>query len=90
MRPAWRRLAAGIAAALAVVVWNVRFDAGIAAGSRHYLDARAAYLDGRGPQVEMGPVMRTAAADAAARATTAAAPLVIAALVPVLLRRRAG
>lgn len=91
MRRAWRRPAAGLAAALAVVVWNVRFDAGIAAASRHYLDARAAYLDGRGPQVEMAPVMRAGAADAAARATTAAAPLAIAALVLAWPhRRRAG
>ncbi|HEX7086708.1 MAG TPA: hypothetical protein VF198_10115 [Vicinamibacterales bacterium] len=88
---AWRRPAAGLAAVLAVVVWNLRFDAGVSSAVRHYLDARAAYLDGRGPQVEMGPVMRAAAADAAVRATTAAAPLAIAALVLARpLRRRAG
>ncbi|HEY8535891.1 MAG TPA: hypothetical protein VIL25_05560 [Vicinamibacterales bacterium] len=87
----WRGLAAVAATVLALIVWNNRFDAAIVEAVHFYLDARAAYLDGRGPLVEMGPVMRAAAAEAAVTATVAAAPLVVAALVLARPRRpRAG
>jgi hypothetical protein len=81
-----RRIAAGLCLVLAIVVWNVRFDAGVAAAVRHYLAARAAFLSGEGPRVEMAAVMRDGAAASAPRATLTAAPLVVAALV--LARRR--
>ena len=76
-----RRIAAGLCLALALVVWNVRFDAGVTAAGRHYLAARAAFLAGDGPRVEMATVMRDGAAASASAASAAAAPLALAALV---------
>ncbi len=54
----------------AVVVWNVVFDAHIVKGARDYVDRQQAFVEGRGPRLDMGQAM-----DAAKRAGLRAASL---------------
>ena len=69
-----RRIAAGLWALLAFLIWNVRFDVGVRQSATRYLVARGLYLQDRGPQVEMAPVMREGVAEAARAATLLALP----------------
>jgi hypothetical protein len=79
-----RLLAAGLWALLAFLVWNVRFDIGVRQSATRYLVARAVYLRGDGPRVEMAPQMRAGIAGAARAATLVAAPfLLVAGLIAV-------
>jgi hypothetical protein len=69
-----RLFAAGLWALLAFLVWNVRFDLGVRQSATRYLVARGLYLQGRGPQVEMAPMMGEGVAGSARAATLIALP----------------
>ncbi len=59
---------------LAFCIWNVRFDWGVRISASQYLKARGAYLDHRGPCVELAQSMDKGIADSMRRATLLAAP----------------
>jgi hypothetical protein len=64
-RPARRwigRVVAAAWAAVAVVVWNMVFDAHIVTGARNYVDRQQRFIDGQGPRVDMGQAMDAARA----------------------------
>jgi hypothetical protein len=73
-------LAAALWALLAFLVWNVRFDLGVRHSATDYLGARRAYLEGRGPRVEMAPAMRAGVAASATAATLVSTPFLLVAL----------
>lgn len=76
-----RLMAAVLWAVLAFLVWNVRFDLGVRRSATRYLVARGAYLQGKGPRVEMAPAMRDGVAESARVATLFATPPLVIALV---------
>ena len=61
---------------LAFCIWNVRFDWGVRVCASQYLDARSAFLHGRGPRVELAQSMDKGIADSMRSATLLAAPAV--------------
>jgi hypothetical protein len=61
---------------LAFCIWNVRFDWGVRVCASQYLDARSAYLKGRGPRVELAQSMNRGIAGSIRSATVLAAPAV--------------
>jgi hypothetical protein len=65
---------------LALCLWNVRFDWGVRVCAAKYLDARSAYLNGRGPRVELAEWMDRGIADSVRAATVLAAPAMITAI----------
>lgn len=69
-----RLLAAALWLLLAFLVWNVRFDVGVRVSASAYLRARAMYVRGAGPRVEMASAMRAGARDSARAATMWALP----------------
>jgi hypothetical protein len=69
-----RLLAAALWVLLAFLVWNVRFDLGVRVTASAYLRARATYVRGAGPRVEMASAMRAGARDSARAATMWALP----------------
>ena len=92
-RRAW---AAGLWLVLAFLVWNVRFDYGVRTAASAYINARALYLRGTGPRVEMSAAMRAGVQASARAATLVASPALLVSLClvafPPLSRRstRAG
>jgi len=76
--PARRRLTTIVAASLwlvlAFLVWNVCFDYGVRMAQFRFLEARTAFLRGRGPRVEMADAMSQGIGQSAWRATFACAP----------------
>ncbi len=69
-----RVLAAALWLVLAFLVWNVRFDSGVRASARSYVNQRALFLRGAGPPIEMASAMRAGIHDSAAAATVLALP----------------
>ena len=69
-----RILAAALWLVLAFLVWNVRFDYGVRASARSYVNQRALFLRGAGPRIEMASAMRAGIHDSAAAATVFALP----------------
>ena len=69
-----RILAAALWLVLAFLVWNVRFDYGVRASARSYVNQRALFLRGAGPRIEMASAMRAGIHDSAAAATVVALP----------------
>ncbi len=69
-----RILAAVLWFVLAFLVWNVRFDFGVRASARSYINQRALFLRGAGPRIEMASAMRAGIHDSAAAATVLALP----------------
>jgi hypothetical protein len=61
---------------LAFCIWNVRFDWGVRVAASQYLDARSAYLNGRGARVELADTMHRAIADSVRGATLLSAPVI--------------
>ncbi len=63
-RPArrWLALLAGAWIAGALTVWNTVFDAHIVRGARDYVDRQQAFVEGRGPRVDMDRAMDAARA----------------------------
>ncbi len=61
-----RILAAALWFVLAFLVWNVRFDFGVRASARSYINQRALFLRGAGPRIEMASAMRAGIHDSAA------------------------
>ncbi len=61
-----RILAAVLWFVLAFLVWNVRFDFGVRASARSYINQRALFLRGAGPRIEMASAMRAGIHDSAA------------------------
>jgi hypothetical protein len=60
-RLVWRGVAIAWIAG-AVVTWNTVFDAHIVAGARNYVDRQQAFIDGRGPHVDIDQAMSEAKA----------------------------
>jgi hypothetical protein len=88
-------LVAAVWLAGGVAVWSTVFDAHIVRGARNYVDRQQAFIDGRGPGMDMDQAMNAARAEGlrAAWGWTAAevAPgLVLAALWRLRLRTRRG
>ena len=90
--PARRRLTTIIAASLwlvlAFLVWNVCFDYGIRMSQFRFLEARTAFLRGRGPRVEMADAMARGVSRSAHQADLACAPCVAVGIAIVVLGRR--
>jgi hypothetical protein len=57
----WRGVAVAWIAG-AVVTWNTAFDAHIVAGASDYVERQQAFIDGRGPHVDIDRVMNEAKA----------------------------
>jgi hypothetical protein len=76
--PSRRRLTTIVAASLwlvlAFLVWNVCFDYGVRMAQFRFLEARTAFLRGKGPRVEMADAMSQGIGQSAWRATLASAP----------------
>jgi hypothetical protein len=86
-----RRLiwAAVLWAVFALILWNVLFDYGVRTTASRYLEARTAYLHGRGPRIELGPAMQAGIRLSRQRATLLTSPCAAAAaLLAALAARR--
>ena len=83
-----RILAAALWLVLAFLVWNVRFDYGVRASARSYVNQRALFLRGAGPRIEMASAMRAGIHDSAGAATLLAMPFIGVALALAATRRR--
>ena len=71
-----RILAAALWLVLAFLVWNVRFDYGVRASARSYVNQRALFLRGAGPRIEMASAMRAGIHTSAVAATLMAMPFI--------------
>lgn len=69
-----RIVAAALWFVLAFLVWNIRFDYGVRASARSYLNHRTLYLRGAHPHVEMASAMRAGIGDSKRAATVVALP----------------
>lgn len=58
----WRRVLVLTWLAGAVLTWNTVFDAHIVAGARGYVDGQQAFIDGRGPHLDIDQAMTSAKA----------------------------
>ena len=67
-------VAAALWFVLAFLVWNIRFDFGVRATARSYLNHRALYLRSAAPRVEMASAMRAGIGESARAATLVALP----------------
>jgi hypothetical protein len=85
-----RILAAMLWFVLAFAVWNVRFDFGVRASARSYINQRALFLRGAGPRIEMASAMRAGINDSAAAATVLALPFAGVAVALAATRLRAS
>jgi hypothetical protein len=83
-----RIVAAALWFVFAFLVWNVRFDFGVRASARSYINQRALFLRGAGPRVEMASAMRAGIHDSAAAATVVALPFTGVAVVLAATRLR--
>jgi hypothetical protein len=82
-------IAAGLWFVLAFCVWNVRFDWGVRVGASQYLQARDAYLHGRGPKIELADTMHRGVVASARCATLISAPAIVVGIVLTCLAARA-
>jgi hypothetical protein len=81
-------IAAGLWFVLAFCVWNVRFDWGVRVGASQYLQARDAYLHGRGPKIELADTMHRGVAASARCATIIATPAIVLGVVLTVIAAR--
>jgi hypothetical protein len=83
-------IAAGLWFVLAFCIWQVRFDWGVRVCASQYLEARDAYLRGRGPRVELADAMHHGVTESARRATIEAAPAIVIGVVLTFTAARAN
>ena len=83
-------IAAGLWFLLAFCVWNVRFDWGVRVGASQYLQARDAYLHGRGPKIELAGTMHGDVDASAWYPTMIAMPAIIVGIVLTFVAARAN
>jgi hypothetical protein len=82
-----RRLAVVLWLLVALVTWNVVFDAHVRGGARAYVDRQEAFTAGKGPRADMDAVMSAAVSSGLWSASSWTA-VVLAPLAVVLWRRR--